>query len=187
MMILMISIVEKERFMLYSCFPFWLKFLFAHSQAVFCRKKEVLSFLSGLAALLILHGFIPSSRHRARIPQFSVATGRCGCEYKCFRKKRLRDANRTLTMASFSFCQMVSGVFEYTCSAGREAGWTAEPWPRVTWGQAGRGLGAEKSLRRLGSSWLLKPHCARLGIDTEVCSSKLQSLFLQNHDSICWG
>lgn len=100
-----------------------IKILFrSQSDFFFSRKKGALSFLSGPAALLILCGSVPSSRRRARIPQFSVATGRCGCEYKCFRKKRLCDSNCSLTMAAFSFCQMVSSVFEYTCSAG-DSGW----------------------------------------------------------------
>lgn len=83
-------------------------------------KERTLSSLSGPVALLILHGSVPQSRRRAWIPQFSVATGRCGCEYKCPRKKRLCDSNCKLTTASFSSCQMVSSASEYTCYARQE-------------------------------------------------------------------
>jgi hypothetical protein len=87
-------------------------------------KERTVSSLSGPAALLILHGSVPPSRRRAWIPQFSVATGRCGCEYKCFREKRLCDSNCKLTTASFSLCQMVSSASEYTCYA--RQGWLDE-------------------------------------------------------------
>lgn len=49
-----------------------------------------------------------SSKHRAKIPQISVATGRRGCACKCLREKRLCDSSGKGTMAFSSCCRMAS-------------------------------------------------------------------------------
>lgn len=172
-----ISVVEKESFMLYSYFPFWLKILFpSQSDSFFLRRKGAPPVLSGPAALLILRGCLPSSERRARIPQFSVATGRCGCECKCFRKKRLCDSNCKWTMAPFSFCQMASKcLWIHLLCRGRAAPWMAEPPPRVTWGQARRGCEARRSLICLRGSWLP-------GMPGRQTDLRNGSPF-----SVCWG
>jgi hypothetical protein len=82
-------------------------------------------------------------------------------------------------MASFSLCQMVSSVFEYTCSAG-ERGWI--DGRALT--QGDMGTGREKAGKQEGArdAWEAPDSFSHIVPGQEwptICPSKLQTPFIQ--------